>query len=320
MNTICHKANYSTNKNIKLNNITSSIKRYKFIYLMLAPAVIYVLIFSYLPMLGVVMAFQDFDIIKGFRESPFVGIDNFVTIFTYPKFLNAICNTLLYSSVLLFLGFPLPIMLALLFNELRSTILKKIVQTISYMPHFFSWISVIALFSAFFALDGTFNDLRIWLFGEDVQRINILMDSKYFLGILFGSSIWKNIGWNSVIFLAAIAGIDQSMYEAAIVDGCGRFKQIFYITIPSIMGTVVIVLILNMGQLVTSNFEQVFGFQNVFTQEKTEVINTLVYRQGIMSGQYSLSTAFGLAQGIVSFLIVFITNKLAKKLSGIGIW
>ncbi|QUH29787.1 ABC transporter permease [Vallitalea guaymasensis] len=315
--------NITKSKNIT-NGETSSfllnIKKYKYFYILLLPAILYTFIFNYLPLGGVIMAFQDFDIIKGFSGSEWVGLDNFIKIFTMPNFLLAIKNTFIYSGTILFLGFPLPIILALLFNELRNLRFKKVVQTISYMPYFLSWASVVALFYGFFAINGSFNDMRVWLFGEGIERINIFMDAGNFLKIIFFSHVWKNVGWNSVIFLASIAAISPSLYEAAIVDGCGRFKQIWYITLPSLLPTAIIILILNTGSLIVSNFEQVYGLQNLFIQEQTEVINTLVYRQGLNIGNYSLATAFGLTQGIVSFLIVFVVNKIAKKLSGISIW
>lgn len=305
---------------IREKSLPQRMAKYKFLYLILAPAFVLVLVFCYLPMFGLIMAFQDYDIIAGIAGSRFVGLDNFIKIFTIPKFLLAIKNTLLYSSVQIFLGTPFPIALALLFNELKCAKFKKTVQTISYLPYFFSWISAIGMFYAFFALDGTYNDIMAKIVGEGYKRVNILTDAKNFVGILFWSNIWKNIGWNSIIFLAAITGIDSSIYEAAVVDGCSRIKQVWYITLPCLLPTIAIIFIMNTAGLVTSNFEQVFGFQNLYIQEKTEVINTLVYRQGILNGEYSLSTAFGMAQGIVSFILVFVTNKIVKRVTGIGIW
>jgi putative aldouronate transport system permease protein len=207
-----------------------------------------------------------------------------------------------------------------MFNELKGKVFKKVAQTVSYLPYFLSWISVVALFYAFFEMSGPFNDFRALIFGQDVERTNILMNPDCFLGILFGSHLWKNLGWSSVIFLAAIAGIDPQLYEASIVDGCGRLKQIIHITIPGIMPTIMIIFILSTGSLVSSNFEQVFGFQNLYTTEQTQVVNTVVYKMGIQQGNYSIATAFGLAQGIVSFLIVYVVNRISKKLSDISIW
>jgi len=294
--------------------------RYKFMYILILPAVLCTLIFHYLPMGGLIMAFQEYDIIGGIGKSPFVGFENFIEILSMPKFLGAIKNTLIYSGVTIFLGTPFPIILAILFNELKQQKLKKIVQTVSYLPHFISWISVIGMFYAMFAINGTYNDIMAAIFGSSYERTNILCDPDSFLGIIFWSGQWKNIGWNSVIYLAAIAGIDPTMYEAARVDGCSRFKQVLYITIPSIMPTIVICFIMGMSSLVNSNFEQVYGFQNIYTQEATEVINTLTYRQGILNGDYSMATAFGMMQGIVSFLLVVVSNAVVKKGTGMGIW
>ncbi len=300
--------------------LIAKIKRYKFLYLLLLPAVVYVFIFNYITIGGVIIAFQNYDIVGGIFSSPFVGLKNFALVFSNPKMLHAIKNTLIYSSVGLFLGTPFPIILALLLNELKQQTFKKVVQTISYLPYFLSWISVVGMLSTFFAAYGTYNDILANILGDSYERVNILMNPDWFLPVLFWSGTWKTIGWSSIVYLAAIVGIDQSMYEAATIDGCSKFKQVFYITIPSIMPTIIILFILATGGLVNSNFEQVFGFQNLYTQEATETINTLIFRMGIQNGQYSLSTAFGLTQNFVSFIIVYFSNVLIKKLSGTGIW
>lgn len=300
--------------------LANRIGQYKLLYLLLAGAVIWTAVFCYLPMIGIVMSFQEFNIFKGLIGSSFVGLRHYYTIFTDPMFAKAVANTLYYNSVILFAGFPFPIILALMFNELRVGLFKRFVQTVSYLPYFLSWISVVALFYAFFEISGPYNDLKAFLAGREIERSNILMDPDNFLALLFLSNLWKNIGWSSVIFLAAIAGIDAQLYEAAKIDGCGRWRQMLHITLPGIMPTAMIIFILSSGNLVNSNFEQVFGFQNLYTMEQTQVVNTLVYRLGIQQGNYSLATAFGLAQGIVSFLIVYAVNRIAKKTSGIGIW
>ena len=171
-----------------------------------------------------------------------------------------------------------------------------------------------------FAIDGPVNNLMAKIVGESYQRTNILMDSKNFLPVMFFSGLWKELGWSSIIYLAAIAGVDASMYEAAEVDGCNRFKQVLYITLPAIKTTIVLVLLLGMGSLVTANFEHVYGLQNVYTQNETEVINTLVYRKGIQGGEYSLATAFGLMQGIVSVTLVVLANKFSQVVSETSLW
>lgn len=307
----------------KMNNghsLWNQIVKHRFLLFLLMPAVILVFIFCYLPMAGLIMAFQEYDIIGGIAKSPFVGFDNFVKVFTMPAFLKAIKNTLVYSGVQLFIGTPFPIALALLFNEIKNMRFKKVVQTVSYLPYFLSWISVIGMIYALFAEGGPYNQVMNLIFGKSYEFKNVLTDPDNFLGVIFWSNQWKNIGWNSIIFLAAIAGIDGAMYEAAQLDGCSKLKQMIYITLPSIMPTIAMVFIMATGSMVTSNFEQVYGLQNIFIQEETEVINTLVYRQGIENAKYSLATAFGLAQGIVSFMLVFISNKIIKKTSGVGIW
>lgn len=294
--------------------------RYKFVYLALLPAMILTFVFHYLPMGGLIMAFQDYDIIKGMGGSQWVGFDNFVKIFTLPKFLGAIKNTVIYSGVGILFGTWFPIILALLFNELKSQRFKKTVQTISYLPYFLSWVSVIGMFYGIFATNGSYNDIMAAIVGDGYERTNILTNPDNFLGIIFWSNQWKNIGWSSIVYLAAITGIDPTLYEAAVVDGCNRLKQAIHITIPGILPTIAILFIMNMAGLVASNFEQVFGFQNIYTQEQTEVINTLVYRQGILNGEYSLSTAFGISQGVVSFVLVWVSNRIVKKGTGVGIW
>ncbi len=289
-------------------------------YLLLLPAVLSVIIFNFLPFVGIVIAFKDFDVIDGIWGSRWVGLENFIKIFKYPEMLASIKNTLIFSIVGVFGKFPFPIILALLFNEIRNAKFKKFVQTISYFPHFLSWASVCALIYAMFAIDGPVNNLMAKIVGESYQRTNILMDSKNFLPVMFFSGLWKELGWSSIIYLAAIAGVDASMYEAAEVDGCNRFKQVLYITLPAIKTTIVLVLLLGMGSLVTANFEHVYGLQNVYTQNETEVINTLVYRKGIQGGEYSLATAFGLMQGIVSVTLVVLANKFSQVVSETSLW
>ncbi len=296
------------------------IKKNIFMYMLLAPALIAVALFCYAPMAGIAIAFKDYNVIKGFGASPWVGLENFVHIFSYPNFLTAIRNTLVYSSFLVFVYFPFPILLAILFNELRNIHFKKIAQTVTYLPHFLSWISVVGFCYSLFALNGPVNDFMANLFGAGYERKNIFLNADNFLAVLFFSHTWKSIGWSSILYLAAIAGIDQGLYEAAALDGCNRFQQVWHVTLPGIWVTCVLVLILAVGNLVNTSFEQVYGFQNVYTQEKTEVINTLVYRQGIQSAQYSLATAFGLIQGLVSLTLVTLANAVSKKISNIGIW
>ncbi len=306
--------------NKKTSGRSNPWKQHKIALLMLVPALLAVFIFNYIPLAGLVIAFKDYDVFKGIIDSPWVGFENFRIIFDKPEMLKAVYNSLIYGVTITFVGFPFPIILALLFNELRNARFKKVVQTISYMPHFLSWASVVSLFYAFFASEGSFNMLMAKIVGEGYEPVNILMDSKYFLGIIFSSHLWKSVGWESVVYLAAITGIDSSLYEAASIDGCSKLKQAFYITLPMIRNTAVILLVMSLGGIVATNFEQVYGFQNVFIQEDTETINTLIYREGIQNGKYSLATAFGLSQGLVTLILVLSANFICKKFMKVSIW
>lgn len=304
----------------KKRGFFGNIAKYKSIYLLILPAILLATVFHYFPMRGIVIAFKDFNILKGISDSPWVGFQHFVDIFTQKELLLAVTNTLLYGVVLVFGGFPFPIILAVMFNELRNMRFKKTMQTITYMPYFLSWISVVGLFYTIFGTEGIFNTIMAKIVGEGYEAKNILLDDQYFLPIIFLSHIWKSIGWNSIIFLAAIAGIDQSLYEAAAIDGCGKMKQAWHITLPGIKTTIIVVLVMSMGSLISSNFDQIYGFQNVFTQPTTDTISTVIYRSGIQEGKYSSATAFGLSQGLVNITLIFISNFLSKKIANASIW
>lgn len=298
----------------------AAMKKYRFLYLLLAGAIIWTVIFCYLPLFGLAIAFQDFSIKAGIFGSKFIGLDNFIEVLTLPKFLGSIKNTVIYSSCNLFLGVPFPIIFALMMNEIRQMRLKKVVQTVSYLPHFLSWVSVAGIFYSIFAIDGFYNDFMVKIVGESWERSNIMMDPDNFLGLIFWSLRWKEIGWGSIVYLAAITGIDPTLYEAASIDGCKKLKQVRYITIPCIAPTILTLFIMSMGSLFQSSFDQIISFQNIYTQEYTETLNTIAYRQGIQGGQYSLTTALGIMQGLVSCGLVFASNWIVKKLSGTGIW
>lgn len=302
----------TVSKNRKFKNL--------YMYILIAPALISTLLFGYFPLSGLLISFKDYDVLAGFFGSDWVGFKHFIEIFKIPNFFAAVRRTVIYSSVCLFGQFPFPILLAIMINEVRSKYAKKVVQTISYLPHFLSWMSVIGIAYSMFSKMGAYNDLMSKIFGEGYERTNILLDSKNFIGVLFFSGLWKTIGWSSIIYFAAICGIDQNLYEAADIDGCGRIGKIWHITLPGIKTTCIMILIMSIGSLVNSNFEQVYGFQNVYIQADTDVINTLTYREGIQSGHYSEATALGAAQGLVSFLLVMSANYISKKLSDQSLW
>lgn len=314
------KKSRQTGKRYKEGSFCYNISKNKLAYLLILPAIILVLLLCYLPFAGIVLAFKDFDIIKGIMGSPWVGLANFKEIFSEPEMLGAIWNTLYYGVMILFVGFPFPIALAILFNEIRNMKFKKVVQTVSYMPYFLSWISIVGLIYTMFSLEGPINSFLGELIGESYEPVNILFQKKYFIHIIFWSHIWKNVGWSSVVFLAAITGIDPSLYEAAMVDGAGKLQHIRRITLPAIKSTAIIVFIMNLGTLFNMNFEQVYALQNVYIQTDTETINTLIYRSGIQNGKYSLATAFGLAQGLVTVVILLASNAFSKKFFEVGLW
>lgn len=282
-------------------------------YLFLLPAVLQQFVLAYIPLGGVVVAFQDFSIFKGIFNSPWVGLKHIQAIFQIPEISQSILNTLTLSLMSLAFSFPAPLILAILLNELRNGIFKKTVQTISYMPYFLSWISVIGLCIQFFSTYGPLNDLRLILLGEETQRILFMSQQKYFVPLVIGLSIWKNTGWNSILYLAAMTSIDPQLYEAASIDGAGRFKQMITITLPGIAPTAVILLILQMGGMFSSNFELVYGMQNPYINY--EVIDTLVYKSGIKAGNYSMATAIGLTRGLVALALTIGANQISKRIN-----
>lgn len=297
-----------------------NIKDYRYAYILLLPALIAVIVFQYFPFFGIILAFKDYNVYDGILGSPWVGLDNFKLIFQQPAMLSAIKNTLVLSIVTIIGDLPFPILLAILFNEIRNMKFKKVVQTISYMPHFLSWASVIGMVYSFLALEGPLNQVLGQIIGESYEAKNFLMNSSYFVPIAFLTNLWKTVGWSSVIYLAAIAGIDPALYEAATMDGANKLKQIWHITLPGISTTILIIFVMNMGGLFASNFELVYGLQNVYTIDATEVIGTLIYRSGIQNGNYSAATAFGLTQGIITIVLILSANAVSKKITEVSIW
>ena len=287
----------------------------RYLYLIVAPAALILLFFSYAPMGGLIMAFQDFSIFRGFQNSEWVGLENFITIFSQAKFTSAIFNTVLVSVMILVFTFPAPIILALLINEVKNKFFKRFVQTASYLPHFLSTLSVVGLVQLLFNRDGLINDILVATGAQ--ERIMFLAKQEYFVWFLVGTNLWKEVGWSTIIHLANLTSINPDLYEAAEIDGAGYFAKLRYITIPHMLPTVVILLIFQLGKLFSSNFDLVYGLQNPFID--FEVISTIIYRTGIKSGNYSVSTAFGLVEGLVALALVLGSNKLAKKISGSGL-
>ena len=292
--------------------LSKDFKRNKYKYLIISPVVIYLLLFAYKPMYGIIIAFQNYRPFLGISGSPWVGFDNFKAFFQDVYFFRLLRNTFSISFLSILFGFPAPILLALLLNEIRNVRFKRVVQTISYMPYFISIVVVCGLIRAFCQTDGVFNDI-IAAFGGN--RANLLSSKENFYPIYIISGIWQSIGWDSIIYLAALTGIDQEQYEAAKVDGAGRLKQMFYITLPGLMPTITVLFILRMGGILNVGYEKILLLYQPLTYEVADVISTYVYRKGILEANYSFSTAIGLFNSLVNICFLMITNQISKKVN-----
>ncbi len=297
--------------------ISRDIRQNGSLYLLMLPVILFYIVFAYGPMYGAIIAFKDFTPGKGILGSDWVGLAHFKDFLTSHYFLRLLRNTLSISVSTLLITFPSAIIFALLINEIRSKLFAKTVQTITYMPHFISLVVLCGLITEFTASDGIINDLTAFL---GLERKTFLNDPNCFLPVYIISDIWQNMGWNSIIYLAALAGIDQGLYEAASLDGAGRLRQVISITIPCIMPTIIIMFILAVGGIVNVGYEKIILLYNPLTYEKADVISSFVYRKGLEDMQFSYSTAVGLFNSVVTFILVIITNALSRKYQGIGLW
>jgi putative aldouronate transport system permease protein len=302
----------------RMKQIWAGIIRDKFLYLLALPGLLYFLIFRYVPMWGIVISFQNYSPYQGIRGSPWVGLEHFQRLFTNPDFLILFRNTLAINILSLLLFFPLPIFLSLSLNEMRNAMYKKIIQSIVYLPHFLSWVIIVGItFLLFSTGDGAINQMLVSL---GFQKIDFLTNKNYFWAMLTAQSIWKDAGWGTIIFLASMASIDPQLYEAAKMDGAGRFRQMWHVTLPGIRSVIIILLILRIGHIMDVGFEQVFLMMNGAVSEVADVFDTYVYRLGVKQGQYSYSTAVGLFKSVVGLLLVIGANKLAKKIGEEGVY
>ncbi|WP_340014767.1 ABC transporter permease subunit [Paenibacillus sp. FSL K6-1318] len=303
----------------KWSSVKKELVRNGYVYLMLVPVVAYYLIFSYGPMYGLLMAFQEsYSPVKGILAGEWVGFDNFTMFFESYYFWRLIKNTLILSFYSIVFGFPAPIILALLLNEVRKKWFRSTVQTISYMPHFISVVVVVGMLKTFSSLDGgLFNVIRDFF---DLQPIMFLAEKDMFRPMYILSNIWQGAGWASIIFLAALSGIDPQLYEASKIDGAGRWRQLLHITLPGIMPTIVIMLILRMGAVMNADFQKILLMQTAPTYETSDVISTFVYRSGILEGNYTYSTAIGLFNGVINFALLIIANAISRKLNSTSLW
>jgi len=282
--------------------------------LMVIPAIVWLIIFCYIPMYGIVIAFKDYKIWMGFFSGPWVGLKHFEAFFADKFAINAIKNTLIISGLKLLFGFPAPIIFALLLNEIRSLKFKKFVQSVSYLPFFISWVVLASMLLTILGIDGPINMILLKI-GIIDNPISFLAKPEYFRTIAVVSDMWKGIGWSSIIYIAAISSISQEMYESAYIDGATRLQRAIHITIPSIMSTIVILLIMAVSGILGSNFEQHLLLGNAMVLDTAETIDTYVYRMGIQLGRYSFATAISLSRSIVSFFLLLTADRLARLLT-----
>lgn len=291
---------------------------YRLFYLMMLPGLLYFAVFRYLPMFGLVIAFKDYDIFKGIWASEWVGLKNFRELFHSSDFWNVLTNTLKISFAKIVIGFPIPIILAILLNEMRSVRFKKVIQTLLYLPHFLSWVVIggimLNLFSPVFGLAGEF------FRATGIEPMNILAQKSTIFGVVIASDVWKECGWSTIIFLAALTQVDASLYEAAKMDGANRFKQMIYITLPAISGVIILLLILRIGKIMNAGFEQILVLQNAVTRESIDIFDTYVYREGLQRGEYSFSSTVDMFKSVVAFIMVVGADKFSKKFGEEGLF
>ena len=297
--------------------LAEDFRKHRPIYIMAIPMVVYYVLFHYIPMYGTVIAFKNYTPAQGISGSPWVGLQNFKDFFQSVYFTRLIKNTLSINLKLLLFGFPIPIIFAILLNEIRSKPFLKTVQTISYLPHFVSTMVLCGMIVDFCARGGIITQI-VQLFGG--KNSNLLLKAQNYQKIYVISDIWQTLGWNSIIFYAAITGIDQELYEAAEMDGANRFQRILHVTLPGIKQTIIIMLILRIGQMMSLGYEKTILLYNPNTYETADVISTYVYRKGLLDFDYSYSTAVGLFNSLINFVMLVSANKLSKKFNDTSLW
>ncbi|OLS35898.1 sugar ABC transporter permease [Bacillus sp. MRMR6] len=307
---------HSSNQVKKRLNIKKILTNYQ-LYLFLLPALVYFIVFHYVPMYGVLIAFKDFVATKGIMGSPWVGFKHFERFFESYQFWTLIKNTLGLSVIQLIVGFPLPIFLALMLNQIRNEKYKRFVQTVVYAPHFISVVVLAGMIYVFFSNNGLINNI-ILLFGGD--PISFMSKPEWFKPLYIGSGVWQETGWAAIIYLAALAGVSPELHEAAVMDGASKWKRILHVDIPAIMPTAVILLILNVGNIMNIGFEKAYLLQTPMNQPAAEIIPTYVYKMGLQQAQYSFAAAVGLFNSVINLILLVSVNKFAKKLSGTGLW
>ena len=294
-----------------------TMRKYKNVYIILLPVILYYLIFAYGPLVGNVIAFQDYSITKGLFNGKWVGFKHFKSFLTNYTCFRLIRNTLMINLYGLIFGFPAPIILALLLNEVKISWYKRFVQTITYMPYFISTVVVAGMMLDFLDTRGLINDIIVMLGGKEIQ---FLVRPEKFWGIYTISEIWQGVGWGSIIYLSALSGVDMDLYEAAAIDGANRFKQLIHVTLPSIMPTIMIMLILRLGQMMSLGYEKILLIYTPAIYETADVISTYVYRKGLLELNFSYSTAVNLFNSVINFILLVTSNRISRALTGSSLW
>ncbi|WP_407272008.1 ABC transporter permease [Radiobacillus sp. PE A8.2] len=301
----------------KKNNHIKKLWKDRYIYLLLLPGILFFLVYKYLPMGGLIIAFQDFSPFQGYFGSPWVGFEHFQRIFNTDEVLQVIWNTLVLSFLQIFVSFPVSIVLALMLNEVRNEVYKRTIQSIIYLPHFLSWVIIVGLSVIFLRGEGILNSV-FTSFG--FEAIPFLTSEDWFRPLITLQNIWKESGWGTIIFLAAMAGVSPHLYEAAMIDGANRWRRIWHVTLPAIRSTIIILLILKLGNVMESGFEHIFLMLNPFNRDIGNVLDTFVYFKGVQQADYSFATAVGLFKGLVGLILVVGANRLAKRFGEQGLY
>lgn len=305
-------------KNEKWANIKKIVYRDRYLFLMFAPIFIYYIVFHYLPMTGAIIAFKDYKPGRGIYNGEWVGLKWFIQYFKSPYAFRTIRNTILISFYQIAIGFPIPILFAVCVTEIKQMAFRRVVQTVSYLPHFISTVVLVGMMKQMFTMNNGIVNKFVVMFGGDI--INFLNDPAWFRTMYVGSGIWQSFGFSSIIYIAAITGIDPTLYEAGKIDGITKFKEAWYITLPMISQTVVTLFILRLGNILSVGFEKVFLMYSPAVYETADVISTYVYRKGIESTTYSFASAVGLFNSVVNFMFVYMANMVSRKLTDSSLW
>ena len=311
-------ANNRTQFSLRMKNAFAYLKKKKYLYILLIPCVVYFIIFNYIPMYGIIIAFKNFNFAKGILGSEWIGFENFKYMFGLSDFYQVFWNSLYLGFLRMIFGFPIPILLALLLNEIKNRTYQRITQTVLYLPHFISWVVIGGIMVNF--LSPSWGIVNIILKQLGSEPVFFMASEQWFRPLVLLSSIWKESGWGTIIYLAAIAGINTELYEAVKIDGANRLQSLWHITLPGIKSTIVVLLILRLGQIMGNGFEQIFVLQNPMNLNVSEVFETYTYRVGIVGGRFSFATTVGLFTSVIGTIFLLASNKAASLLKEDGIW